>query len=252
MRMTTLGTSHGNHTYCRFHSSTLFEAGGASYLVDAGEPVTGLMIRAARSLDCLRAVFITHLHDDHVNGLPSLIKMLVKYPRPDKHCDIFLPEAAAIPALEEWLQAVHIPWPADGVTLHAVGAGSVYEDDVLQATAEPTAHLRDPAAPDTPLSFSYTLETEGARIVCTGDLRGDFADFPLAAREAPCDVCLCEATHYRPEVSIPILRASPIGRLVLTHVHDPWHGAGELDLLAIMGELPYPVSVAHDGDTFEL
>ena len=62
MQITTLGTSHGDHTYCRFNSSTLFETGGRSYLVDSGEPVNGLMIRAGKPFAALRAVVVTHMH----------------------------------------------------------------------------------------------------------------------------------------------------------------------------------------------
>ena len=36
MRLTTLGTSHGDPTECRFSASTLVQTGGAGYLVDAG------------------------------------------------------------------------------------------------------------------------------------------------------------------------------------------------------------------------
>ena len=72
MRITTLGTSHGDHTYCRFNSSTLVDVGGELYLIDAGEPVTALLVRAGISPERLRAVLITHMHSDHVNGLPKM------------------------------------------------------------------------------------------------------------------------------------------------------------------------------------
>ena len=47
MRITTQGTSHGNHTYNRFNSSTLVEVDDVSYLIDAGAPANGLRIGSA-------------------------------------------------------------------------------------------------------------------------------------------------------------------------------------------------------------
>ncbi len=59
MRITTLGTSHGDHTYRRFNSSTLFETDGHSYLVDSGEPVNGLTIRPGKPGRKARGLRIT-------------------------------------------------------------------------------------------------------------------------------------------------------------------------------------------------
>jgi hypothetical protein len=42
MLITTLGTSHGDHTYCRFSSSTLFEIWENIYLIDAGFDLVSL------------------------------------------------------------------------------------------------------------------------------------------------------------------------------------------------------------------
>ena len=132
MRITTLGTSHGNPTHCRFNSSTLIEAGGHSYLVDSGEPVTALMIRAEKDFDALKAIFITHMHGDHVAGLPSLIKMLMKYRNKSKSADVFLSEEEAIPGLEVWLKAQHIKWPSPIVSLKTAKPGVVFQDDTVQ------------------------------------------------------------------------------------------------------------------------
>ena len=85
MRITTLGTSHGDHTYCRFNSSTLFESGNRLYLFEAGAPANGLLVRAGKDVCSIKAVFITHMHEDHAGGLPGLIKSLLKYAQPGQH-----------------------------------------------------------------------------------------------------------------------------------------------------------------------
>ncbi|MBT3380539.1 MAG: ribonuclease Z [Lentisphaerae bacterium] len=248
MRITTLGTSHGDHTYCRFNSSTLYEIGDQSYLVDCGEPVNGLMIRANKPFGQLQAVFVTHMHEDHVGGLPDLIKALVKRPRTEGGTTVFLPEVEAQAGLDGWLRAMHVAWPSPVVTFGVTTEGPVYDDSLLSVAAVPTEHMAPLGAP----SFAYVLEAEGKRIVTTGDLRGDFADFPEVIRQERCDLCICEITHYKPEVALPLLMACPIDRLILNHVHDPWHGEGEARLRAIMADLPYPVEIAHDGDEFTL
>lgn len=249
MRITTLGTSHGDHTYCRFNSSTLFEVGDRYYLVDAGEPVTGLMVRAGKKIERLQAVFITHMHQDHVGGLPDLLKWIVKYPHEGQKVRVFLPEAAAFDGLGSWLSAMHVAWPTPLVEPHVVREGPVFEDVAINVAAVGTDHIHNPGGP---ISFSYVLRAEGKRVVSTGDLRADFSDFPNAARQEPCDLCICEMTHMKPETALPVLAKCPIRRLVLNHIHDLWHGDGEAKLRELLAPLPYHWQIAHDGDEFEL
>ena len=101
-------------------------------------------------------------------------------------------------------------------------------------------------------SFALVVEAEGKRVVYTGDLSGDFADFPAVARAEPCDLCICEATHYNLEHALELLATFPLKRLVFNHVHDPWHGDGEDTLKAMAARLPFPCHIAHDGDAFEV
>jgi len=219
------------------------------YLVDAGEPVNGLMIRAGKSFDNLKAVFITHMHEDHVGGLPDLIKALLKYPKEGKHTDIYLAEEAAIPGLEGWLKAMRLKWPSPLITLKVTKPGEIFDDGVLNVSAIGTQHIKHP---EFAVSFAYQLEAEGKRIIYTGDLSGDFSDFPQMAQRESFDLCICEMTHFSPEKALPILKKSLLQRLIFNHIHDPWHGEGEERLKQIFAPLPYPFEIAHDGDVFEL
>ena len=248
-RITTLGTSHGNHTYCRFNTATLVEIGDVSYLIDAGSPAHALMIRGEKRVQALRGVFLTHMHEDHAGGLPGVIKGLLKSPEAGQHTDVYLPEVDASAGLEAWLIAIRLRWPSPLVTLRTVSDGLFYEDDVIKLEASRTRHLSDRYGP---ASFSYRMTVGDRRIVFTGDLSGDFSDFPEFAKSDPCDLCVCEMTHFPPEAALPTLMDSPIGRLVFNHIHDPWHGDGEARLRGIMSDLPYDFHIAHDGDEFEV
>lgn len=249
MLISTLGTSHGDHTYCRFNSSILFDIKGNLYLFDAGAPVNALMIRKQKDFGSLKAVFITHMHDDHVGGLPGLIKTLLKYPVDGQHTDVFLPEHEAIPALGSWLKAQHLQWPSQLVTVNSVNQGKIYDDEILKVSSIGTRHILHP---NFPISFSYSLEADGKRIMYTGDLSSDFSDFPEVLQVEQYDLCICEATHYSPYDALPILKKSLVKQLVFNHVHNPWHGEGESKLKEIYSALPYPFYIAHDGDEFEL
>ena len=93
VKIITLGTSHGDPTVERFNCSTLLDIpdyGGI--LIDAGTPVLGLLIRKNYPLENLRAVFITHMHQDHFGGLPDILKYWVKRLPADRKLKIFLPE----------------------------------------------------------------------------------------------------------------------------------------------------------------
>jgi len=249
MVVTTFGTSHGDPTYCRFNTSTLFETQGRAYLVDCGEPVSALMVRTGKPFDSLRAAFVTHIHGDHVGGLPNLIRLVVKYPRETPPLIVHVPEREVIAGLDHWLQATHVEWPSPKVDVRVMQEGLLFDDGVLKATALPTRHMEGLGKP----SFAYLLEAEGKRVMVSGDLKGDFSDFPELGWEEPCDLCVCEVTHYDPAVAVPILAARPIRRMIFHHVHNPWHGDhGETRLREILAPLPFPFQIAHDGDVFEL
>lgn len=264
MRIYTLGTSHGDSTFNRFNSSTLYETSdGVCYLVDAGAPVEALIRRKGLLIQNVRAAFITHMHDDHAGGLSGLIKQVTKYKKlRETPFTLLLPEETAIKALQAWVLALHENALDEAVEYNAVTDGTVYDDENLTVTAIRTAHLRTQGRTEgDPCSFAYVLffKKENVTVLHTGDLWADFSDFPKIAFEKDFDCCILEATHYNPVTSLPLLKDARFKKLIFNHVFDKWHTRiypggvadnGEKELLSLTKELPYPVYIAHDGDEF--
>jgi ribonuclease Z len=69
-----LGTSGSSPTASRGTSATLIRRGGDRLLVDCGEGTQRQLLRSDTGLVDLEHVFLTHLHADHVLGLPGMLK----------------------------------------------------------------------------------------------------------------------------------------------------------------------------------
>jgi ribonuclease Z len=69
-----LGTSASAPTASRGTAATLVRRGGDRLLVDCGEGTQRQLLRSDVGLVDLEHVFLTHLHADHVLGLPGMLK----------------------------------------------------------------------------------------------------------------------------------------------------------------------------------
>jgi ribonuclease BN (tRNA processing enzyme) len=134
----------------------------------------------------------------------------------------------------------------------AAEAVSVAED--VTVTPFPTTHLEglkkiiDPRADDRFKVYGLIIEVDGRRIVVSSDL-GSPQDLDGALRK-PCDVLVCEVSHYTPGELFNFLRDREIGQLVLTHLAPALAGQEEQLVASAHASLPgvERIVVPRDGD----
>lgn len=254
MKIITLGTGAGNPSLIRNCSSTYLEFGGRGYLIDAGGPVTANFVRNKIDINCIRAVFLTHMHEDHFGGLTGFLKnRMVDGPycpfmRPDWQGfwpEVWLPQQDAIEAFDNLMKVQFRGYQRQRIIYRLVTEGAFYDDGFLKVTAIPNHHFRwrGEMLP----SFCYLMEAEGKKVLFTGDLAADLHDFPTeAAKDA--DIVFCEYTHFNPFERVEYFKNIKPGKLVFYHVA----GANEAKHPEFAALLDYPSVVAKDGDIFEV
>jgi ribonuclease Z len=85
-----LGTAGSAPTASRGASATLVRRGGDRLLVDCGEGTQRQLLRSDAGLFDVEHVFLTHLHGDHVLGLPGMLKTFTLRDR-DLPLDVYGP-----------------------------------------------------------------------------------------------------------------------------------------------------------------
>jgi len=81
MKVITLGTSGAVPTLKRSLPAAALQRGGEIFLFDCGEGTQMQLMKAKLSIYKVEKIFISHLHGDHVVGLPGLLMSLGQTPR---------------------------------------------------------------------------------------------------------------------------------------------------------------------------
>ena len=242
MKLTFLGTSHGVPSDQRYCSCTMVETGGAIYFIDAGAPLIDILLRRGTDLNAIRAIFTTHIHSDHTDGILSFAGLASWYFR-TMSVDIYLTEQRGVDAYRNLLDATIGNLDESRVRFRLMERDTVYEDEHIRLTPMPTQHLAGRNAP----AYSYLLEAEGKKALFSGDLSVhlDKRDFPAYALENEPDLMVCEMAHFSVEEAEPYLARCRAKEMLFNHVFP-------LDKLerinALNGRFGYPIRTLADGD----
>ena len=245
MKITFLGASHGvpeAHRKCSCAMITLGEGCDAvRYFIDMGVMAIDHLRTAGYPVDSVRAVFITHMHGDHTNGLPHFVDLCSWYFE-TANPTVFLPEAEAIPALAGWL-AANGTRMREEIRCEIVHDGLLFQDDKLRVTAFRTRHCRT--------SYAYLVEAEEHRVLFTGDLshHGPADDFPVSVLSDGLDLAICESAHFAATAYAPLFAGHPPKRVVINHYQPRLYPS----ICSLAEALqPIPVDAATDDMTIEL
>ena len=177
MKVTLLGTGTPVLNIHRFGMSTLVEAGGQRLLFDAGRGVAMRLHQAKIPLRDLTAVFLTHLHSDHLTGLPDLYATAPLTPggRRSVPLNVWGPHGVANVARGIELMftensrirllAKELVPEATAMLTHDLPAegGTVYEKDGVKVTAFLVQHGHTTPA------YGYRIDEGGQTVVLSGD-----------------------------------------------------------------------------------
>ena len=248
MKITFLGTSHGLAEKNRFMSSALVESNGCSYLVDAGAPADSLMVNMDKSFFKLKSVFITHMHADHVMNLTTLAIPLLMFKEDDRNKSLYFPTFEGRVAYLTWMEALHnnMKYLAENIDMKVTSKGKIYEDENLTVSAVPTRHF--PPDWSSVKSWGYVFEENGKRVLFTGDLSGNFPEYPEMVKDQHFDLVVCEMAHSNLCDVEDILKNTSTEKMVITHYHMPKLG----DYPSVFETFPFPVRLVHDGEVIEL
>nr|WP_026100844.1 ribonuclease Z [Synechococcus sp. PCC 7336] len=140
MRVTFLGTSSGVPTRIRNVSGIALQLPQRSqmWLLDCGEATQHQILRHPDlNFNQIRRIFITHMHGDHIYGLPGLLSTLGMSNMPDR-VDIYGP-----PGLQSYLDGV-LRWSESRInypfTVHAVETGLILEEQEYLVYCAPLDH----------------------------------------------------------------------------------------------------------------
>lgn len=137
MRVVFLGTSGSMPTPRRGSSSVAVRLGRDLMMFDCGEGTQRQMVRVRVGFRRDMKIFLTHLHGDHVLGLPGLLQTMSLLRR-ERRLDVYGPSGTVeyVKAFSETLGGPTFP-----VIIHEIREpGVVYGDDRLDVVAVRSSH----------------------------------------------------------------------------------------------------------------
>ena len=219
--VTLLGTGSPQPAIDRFGPGVLVQAGGQTFLIDCGRGVTQRLLQMDVALGAANKLFLTHLHSDHVVGIPDLwLTGWLEPPFAQRKGAFQVFGPAGTRNMMENLEKAY-DWDirirmADqklarenvAVSVTEISEGVVYDSDGVKVTAFEVDHgdLVKPA-------FGYRIDYGGRSAVISGDTR---FNENLIKYATGTDLLIHQVAAVRPE-----LLTSPVFQVILAHHTKP-------------------------------
>ena len=222
LTVTLLGTGSPVPSNVRFSQSILVEAGADKLVFDLGRGVTIRLAQLGIPFKDVTASFITHMHSDHLVGLPDLWLtgwLPTPFASRKQPMTIYGPKGTvamtrnltAAFAEDIRIRLADEKLPASGIEFdaHDIEAGAVYEHGGVKVTAFETNHgeLIKP-------NFGYVVEFDGKRVVISSDTTYDER---IAKQGSGADLLIHEVAVIDPE----LLKAFPRFKEITAHHTSP-------------------------------
>jgi ribonuclease Z len=222
IRVTLLGTGTPTPRLGSFSASTLVEAGPEKLIFDFGRGSTIRLFQKKIALGAISAHFITHLHSDHVVGLPDMwLSGWVGTPWASRTRPMLVFGPQGTVAMTENLTRAFAEdirirrddedLPAAGVAFEAkdIVPGVAYDRNGVKVTAIEVNH-GEKIRP----AFGYVIEFDGKKVVLSGDTKPDKR---VADAGSNADLLIHEVAMIEPE----LLKSYPSYRAIENHHTSP-------------------------------
>lgn len=200
------GSNKGRH-----QQILLVETNKNAYLIDAGAPVLDILVNSGYDLTKIKAVFISHLHGDHMNGLFDILNLAEYY---KMNLAVYLPEQIGIDLFENYCMIQKNGYKSDSISFKLIDDGDFYDDGVLKIKSMQTAHMENQQKP----AYGFLLENNKSKVYITGDLHKSLKDFPDFLFNEFVDMIITECAHFTAENLFEKLKQCKTDLAVIIHV----------------------------------
>lgn len=224
-KVTLLGTGSPRPAPDRNGPSTLVQVGGLNLLFDLGRGNTVSLFRAGVPLGSIDAHFITHMHSDHINGLPDLYMtgwLGVPYANRKTPFVVYGPQGtqAMMKSLYEAFaedrrirfEDEHYPLSGLEIQAHDVAEGTVLERNGVKVGVFPVFHGEHikPA-------LGYRIDYRGHSVVLSGDTKYSKR---VETEATGADLLIHEVAAISGDPE-KVLARFPAYRIIMDHHTDP-------------------------------
>ncbi len=221
MRITFLGTGTGHQLPDRSTAAIDCDGWGTHFLIDVGSGALRRIREAGINPDTIEAVFITHVHPDHVADLIPLIQMYLLSPPGPRTRTLHLFGPTGLTRVFWEMARLMLPDAAENlpfkVELHEIESNEIQFGE-MKIISRPVSHSSRLKC------LGYRFSAKNKSFACTGDSGpcpalselGQGVNLYIMECTSPSDAPA--DGHLTPAQLAPIAQKCQAGEIILTHV----------------------------------